>query len=158
MHQLRQDDSVLWKDTEQLARELALKMQQNFQDLGTRSEQMVEQLARNMEAMGDSLASNANSAVEELAARVMEMETESEMSKLALRTAIERNKDGTYELENNTSTRFETSYSKMEELHQAQLANLSAAMETVKKQQDEMREEGREELAESILAAEDVST
>ena len=98
---------------------------------------------------------DANSALEELAARVMETEAENEMSKLVIRTAIERNKDGFDELEKETSTRFEMTHVKVEELHQAQLEGLAAAMKTVKEHQEEMQAEAREELAESILEAED---
>ena len=155
MHQLRLDDAVLWKDTEQIARELALKMQHNFQELGRRAEKMAEQLARNTEAMGDELARNTNEALQELAGRLMETEAEAELSKLVLRTAVERNTDWIDELRNSTAERFDVTHAKVEELHQAQADSLSDAVATINRQQDEVQAIGREELASSILDAEE---
>ena len=155
MHQLRLDDSVLRNDTEQIARELTLKMQHTFQDLGRRSEHMAEQLARNMEGMGDELASNTNKALQELSARMTESEVEGEMSKLVIRAAVERNREGIADLRNETGTRLQEAQSKVESAHQALSDNLAEAVVALEGQLDAAQTEGREELAASILEAEE---
>ena len=155
MQQLRADDVSLRNDTEQIARELALKMQQTFQDLGRRSDQMAEQLARNMEGMGDELAANTNKALQELTARMTETEVEGEMSKLVIRAAVERNREGIEDLRSETSARCQAVQGHVDKLQQAQSDNLAHAIQAMEEQLTSAQAEGREELAASIAKSEE---
>ena len=128
-------------------------MQHTFQDLGQRSDRMAEQLARNMEGMGDELAANTNKALQELAARMTETEVDGEMSKLVIRAAVERNREGIEDLRSDTAARFQAAQVHADKVRQVQSDDLNHAIQAIEQQLTSAQAEGREELARSITEA-----
>ena len=86
------------------------------------------QLARNTEAMGEELAQRAEASLRELATRVMEAEVEAEMSKLFLRTAIERGADDLVETRREAKVELAHTKHEMAELNKAQSEALQAGL------------------------------
>eukprot|EP01052_Picozoa_sp_SAG31_P030437 SAG31_NODE_3122_length_4652_cov_2.374259_1_plen_1125_part_00 len=114
---------------EKLMRDLAQTVQDSFQEITARTESTAEQLARNAEAMGEEIAQRAEASLRELANRVMESEIEAEMSKLFLRTAVERSADDLVETRRELKVELARVQHEMAELNMAQTGALQAALE-----------------------------
>ena len=108
-----------------------------------------------MEGMGDELAANTTKALQELAARMTETEVDGEMSKLVIRAAVERNREGIEDLRSDTAARFQAAQVHADQMRQAQSDDLTHAVLAVEQQLRSAQAEGREELAASITEAAD---